>query len=154
MKLLQGLFCLTISTLSSFTYAISIGSISDAIENNSNLGSMKRTTSQTVSAQTPRESGRPHGSAPTKAFFTAEPASEKKLPNPALFIEDSAMTAYIHAKLIMEKSIPSVNVTTANAVVSLVGTVDTQEQADKLVEIASSVKGVKYVDTDNLKVRG
>ncbi len=129
------------------SHAISIGSISDAISNKSS----------TTSSTNAPEITAPAASAATKSASakktSAAPQTEKALPNPALFIEDAAMTGYIHSQLLLKKNIPGVTVTTQNAVVSLSGMVDTQEQADTLVKIASSVKGVKAVNTDHLLVR-
>jgi len=152
MKLLQSFFCLTISIVSPLTYAISIGSISDTLENNSSLGNVKGARPQPLQPPTSQTVASPR-IAPVAQTSPAASTAKKTFPNPALFIEDSAMTGYVHAQFLLQKNIPHVNVTTENAVVSLEGTVDTQEQADTLVKVASSVKGVKFVNTDNLKIK-
>ncbi len=128
------------------SYAISIGSISDAI-------STQSSPSPTQKSEVKNEKV----AEPTTTAST-QPSSKNKqmgalVSNPALFIEDAAITGYIHAKLLLNKDIRNVDVTTENAVVSLNGTVDTQDQADKLIKIASSVKGVKFVNTDRLTIR-
>lgn len=140
MKLKIFLFSMLAAMAPQFSQAISIGSISDAISNNTSIPGTNTKTVKNV--QTP-ESIKPSANIPQ---------TENHLPNPALFIEDAAMTAYIHSQLLFKK-IPNVSITTENAVVSLSGTVDTQEQADSLVKVASSVKGVKAVNTGHLVVR-
>jgi|SRR5579872_3959922 len=127
------IFLLTLLT-PALSHAISMGSISDAVSNNTSISSTTHATTST---------SQPIKNTPT----------ETHLPNPALFIEDAAMTAYIHSQLLLKSNIPHVDVTTENAVVSLSGTVDTKEQANTLIKIASSVKGVKSVNTDHLMVR-
>lgn len=69
-------------------------------------------------------------------------------------IEDSVITVEVKAKLIEEKDIPSqhINVVTKDGVVSLTGSLDTSLQADRAIEIASSVDGVIDV-IDNLKLK-
>lgn len=154
MKVKMMLLTLLVATYPAFANAISIGSISDAIS------SRTPTTTQipTPSESTKKASGleddnntvadENHSAQTISHSTTSSPA----LPNPALFIEDAAMTGYIRSQLLFKK-MPSVNVTTENAVVSLSGTVETQEQANTLIKIASSVKGVKFVNTDHLKVK-
>ncbi len=139
MKLKIALFSLLAVMGPQLSHAISMGSISDAISNNY-AGSNQAPTGPAI---------------PTikKTNQAAVPTTQSNLPNPALFIEDAAMTGYIHSQLLLKRDIPNVSITTENAVVSLSGTVETQEQADTLVKIASSVKGVKYVNTDHLIIR-
>lgn len=147
MKLKIGLLSLLIAIGPQMSSAISIGSISDAISNNTSIAEPQTNTAKKVAEPT-------HA---VTATATAEnqktQPTENHLPNPALFIEDAAMTGYIHTQLLLDRSLPRVSVSTENAVVSLSGTVDTQEQVDKLVKIASAVKGVKRVNTDGLVVR-
>lgn len=121
--------------LPTLSYAISVGSISDSLSNRSSVSVPNET--RVAEAPSPSTSN-----------------GNMKLPNPALFIEDAAMTADIRAQIMLKRGIPPVSVTTENAVVSLRGTVETQSQAATLVKIASSVKGVKSVNTEDLKVRG
>ena len=138
MKLKIFLFTLLAAMAPALSHAISMGSISDAVSNNTSISSTAHpTTPQPIKNSSSKNT----------------PAAESHLPNPALFIEDSAMTAYIHSQLLLKSNIPHVDVTTENAVVSLSGTVDTKEQANTLIKIASSVKGVKSVNTDHLMVR-
>jgi len=69
-------------------------------------------------------------------------------------IQDSVITAYIHAQLIITKGVPaSIDVETTNGIVKLDGTVASKEQADAVTKIAYSVKGVKSVDRSNLKIK-
>jgi hypothetical protein len=156
MKLKMMTFCTLIAIGSPVAHAISIGSISDSIS-----GSLKSSASQpTYTAAIPKNKTNTKTDPVTTQKDTTEiktpvnaPEVTQSLPNPALFIEDAVMTGYIQSQLLLKKNIPSVKVTTENAVVSLKGTVDTQEQADTLVKVASSVKGVKRVNTDLLVVR-
>ncbi|HSX21066.1 MAG TPA: BON domain-containing protein [Gammaproteobacteria bacterium] len=68
--------------------------------------------------------------------------------------EDAAITTAVKAKFAVESDIKSfdIHVTTTNHVVYLSGTVDTQLQANKAVEVAQSVKGVNDVDDSKLSV--
>lgn len=138
MKLKIFLLSLLAAMGPSLSHAISMGSISDAISNSS-ANSHQPPTKPAI---------------PTLATTTNNTTqTESTFPNPALFIEDAAMTGYIHSQLILKKNIPRVSVSTENAVVSLSGTVETQEQADTVIKIASSVKGVKSVNTEHLFIR-
>lgn len=136
--MLLGMLTVAIPT----SYAFTAESLSDAISGSS-------------SSSTATHNQQNKQAVKTNVAIKTEQTQAKgnAIPNPALFIEDAAMTAYIHTQLLLKRNIPSVNVTTENAVVSLNGIVDTQEQADTLIKIASSVKGVKSVNTDRLIVR-
>jgi len=152
MKMKIVLLGLLFGLMSQLSQAISIGSISDAISNHTSTNASQN-TARPAEEDTAKNTPTTQRSAPRIAEKTAAASTETHLPNPALFVEDAAMTGYIHSQLLLQRNIPSVNVTTENAVVSLSGTVDTQEQADKLVKIASAVKGVKRVDTEHLVIR-
>ena len=69
-------------------------------------------------------------------------------------VDDLAITTEVKAKLIQEKDIPKdIEVTTKGGVVRLKGKVDTHLQAQKAIEVASSVdKVVDVIDTE-LKVK-
>jgi len=69
-------------------------------------------------------------------------------------VDDLAITTEVKAKLIQEKDIPKdIEVTTKGGVVNLKGKVDTHLQAQKAIEVASSVdKVVDVIDTE-LKVK-
>lgn len=70
------------------------------------------------------------------------------------YASDTAITTQVKAKLAAASDIPfDISVTTNNGVVTLDGQVDTRLQANKVVEIASSVHGVKDVDDSALKVK-
>ncbi len=122
---------LIIAVTASRAWAISMGSVSDAISHS--------TSPTTDHVQT--------------KVSTPTLKTNKSLPNPALFVEDAAMTAYIHSELLFKKDIPSVDITTNNAVVTISGLVNTKEQVAQLVKIASAVQGVKGVNTDHLMIR-
>lgn len=151
MKLSQtakiALFTLFFFTGIQTSQAISIGSISDAISTHSSVENSQNNNTKVTTKNIDTKQSTQNITQSTQL------KNNNSLPNPALFVEDAAITGYIHTQLMLQRNIPSVNVTTENAVVSLAGTVDTQEQADTLVKIASSVKGVKSVNTDLLKIR-
>lgn len=66
---------------------------------------------------------------------------------------DTAITTKIKAKLAVESDVPlDISVTTKSGVVYLSGTVDTQLQSDRIVEISKNVDGVKAVNSDKLKI--
>lgn len=70
------------------------------------------------------------------------------------YASDTAITTQVKAKIAAASDIPfDISVTTNNGVVALDGQVDTRLQANKVVEIASSVHGVKDVDDSSLKVK-
>lgn len=68
--------------------------------------------------------------------------------------EDTAITTKVKALLAAESDIRSLNisVTTENNVVYIDGRVDTRLQANRVVELAQSVKGVKDVNDAKLSV--
>jgi hyperosmotically inducible protein len=68
--------------------------------------------------------------------------------------EDTVITTKVKALFALESDIPSFNiaVTTTDHVVTLDGKVDTQLQANRIIEIAQSVKGVTDVDDTKLTV--
>ena len=70
-------------------------------------------------------------------------------------LEDKAITTLVKGLLVKEKDIPSskINVTTKDNIVKLSGRIDTSLQANRLVELASGVKGVIDVNTDELTVK-
>lgn len=113
MKKILSIIALVL-TLPQFSYAISIGSISDNLTSNA-----------------PTIKGNPKG-----------------------YMQDAAITAYLHTQLLLEKNVStkSLSITTNDGVVSLSGTVDSEEQAQKIVRIASAVRGVKSVSIENLYV--
>lgn len=70
------------------------------------------------------------------------------------FVQDSAITAYIHAQLIATKGVPSnIGVTTNNGVVKLDGAVNSKDQANAVIKVALSATGVKVVDASKLTVK-
>jgi osmotically-inducible protein OsmY len=64
------------------------------------------------------------------------------------YIQGSAITASVKAKLLADSDIKSfdISVATVNGVVTLKGTVDTKDQMKKAEMLAKEVKGVKKVD--------
>lgn len=75
--------------------------------------------------------------------------------HPITFVKDSAITAKVKAKLAAEKirSLAHVSVDTdANGMVVLSGTVRSEREAEKAVQIAKETDGVTSV-TSNLRVK-
>jgi len=69
-------------------------------------------------------------------------------------VSDSWITTKVKSELLADSITKGfkISVSTSHHVVSLSGTVDTQDAADKATLIASQVTGVKTVDTSGLKV--
>lgn len=66
---------------------------------------------------------------------------------------DTAITTKIKAKLALEADIPlNISVSTTDGDVVISGTVDTGLQANKIIDIASSVEGVKDINDAQLHV--
>lgn len=70
-------------------------------------------------------------------------------------LEDKAIAKSVQIFLVKENDIPNtkIDVISKNGIVELIGRVDTSLQANRLIELASSVKGVIDVNTDKLKVK-
>jgi hyperosmotically inducible protein len=66
------------------------------------------------------------------------------------YIDDSVITLKIKTAILNEPSlkVSQIKVTTADGVVQLSGTVDSQQSIDKAIEIAQSQDGVKSVQSD------
>lgn len=69
-------------------------------------------------------------------------------------VTDSWITTKVKADLLTSKNVPGteVMVETVNGVVTLSGTVATQAEHDKALRVTKGIKGVKRVDSTNLKV--
>lgn len=70
-------------------------------------------------------------------------------------LEDKAITRLVKRLLVKEKDITNnkIDVTTRGNIVKLSGRIDTSLQANRMVELASGVKGVIDVNTDELIVK-
>jgi hyperosmotically inducible protein len=68
---------------------------------------------------------------------------------------DTGITASVMALYVKDTTLNifKINVETTNGVVTLSGTVDTQEEYQKAVSLAQSVDGVKAVNYSQLKVK-
>ena len=87
------------------------------------------------------------------AAYAADPDTKRS--KPATFVKDSVITTKIKTKLAAEHlgSAKHIRVDTdRNGVVWLSGTANSQQEADKAVEIARNTEGVKSVNS-KLKVR-
>jgi hyperosmotically inducible protein len=71
------------------------------------------------------------------------------------YMDDSAITAKIKADILRDPllKVSQISVTTSNGVVNLTGAVDSQQDIDRVMEIAQSVKDVKSVE-NGLVVKG
>jgi hyperosmotically inducible periplasmic protein len=71
-------------------------------------------------------------------------------------VTDTWITTKVKSDLLATKDVAGtdVKVETSNGLVSLSGTVATQAEHDKAVEVAKGIKGVKKVDAAQLKVAG
>ena len=104
-----------------------------------------------MACMTPQLSLAISGSGISDAITNAKPSSIGN--KPVTFVQDSAITAYIHAQLIITKGVPaSIDVSTIKGVVKLEGKVESKEQANAVTKLASSVSGVKSVDASKLKI--
>lgn len=74
--------------------------------------------------------------------------------NTKTVVDDSVITASVKAKIISEKAVsaPNIKVETDHGLVKLKGIVKTTEEADKVIEIATSTEGVIGVETSNLTI--
>ena len=71
------------------------------------------------------------------------------------YMSDAAITAKIKAEILGDAllKVAQINVVTTDGVVTLSGNVDSQQSADRAMEIAQNVKGVKSVE-NGLVVKG
>jgi hyperosmotically inducible periplasmic protein len=83
-----------------------------------------------------------------KKIEGAKEAAVEKTAKVEEYMDDSAITAKIKAEILSDPllKVSQINVTTTNGVVSLSGTVDSQQSIDRALEIARSVKDVKSVE--------
>jgi hyperosmotically inducible periplasmic protein len=83
-----------------------------------------------------------------KKIEEAKEAVVEKTAKVEEYMDDSAITAKIKAEILGDPllKVSQINVTTTNGVVSLSGTVDSQQSIDRALEIARSVKDVKSVE--------
>jgi hyperosmotically inducible protein len=69
-------------------------------------------------------------------------------------VSDTAITGYVKAKIAMDSSITDdISVTTNNSVVSLSGAMPSDQDANHLITMVQSIKGVKAVDASHLGVK-
>lgn len=75
--------------------------------------------------------------------------------SPKSYVTDSVITSKIKGKIALDKSISvfNVGVTTNHGVVSLDGVVDSDSQAEALLQLAQETDGVKGINTDDLSVK-
>jgi hyperosmotically inducible protein len=83
-----------------------------------------------------------------KEMEGAKEAAVEKAAKVEEYLDDSAITAKIKAEILSDPllKVSQINVTTTNGVVSLSGTVDSQQSIDRALRIARSVKDVKSVE--------
>lgn len=70
-------------------------------------------------------------------------------------VNDRVITKAVYRLLVKENDIPNtkIEVVSKNGIVELVGWVDTSLQANRIIELTSSVEDVVDVNTDRLEVR-
>ncbi len=88
------------------------------------------------------------GALAAPAVQAAEDADRDRS-NPKQWVKDSAITTQIKAKMAKDEKVSALHIkvdTDRSGVVQLSGTARSQEEADKAVTIAQSVKGVTSVD--------
>lgn len=75
-------------------------------------------------------------------------AAEGSRQSTGAYIDDSSITAKVKSEMIADKTVSArnINVTSMAGVVKLEGSVETRQEADRAVAIASGVAGVKSVD--------
>lgn len=71
-------------------------------------------------------------------------------------LDDKEINRLVQQLLIKENDIPNTNiqVTTKDGIVKLSGKIDTSLQANRVIELASSIKSVIDVNTKNLEING
>lgn len=87
------------------------------------------------------------------AFFTLQAVA--RTTSPSRTVADGVITTQVKAQIVADPSLSNfaVNVTTHKGVVKLQGTVNTNDDAAALVQMAQSVQGVKDVNTSELKTK-
>lgn len=82
-----------------------------------------------------------------------KPSTRAEIPTPS---EDATITASIKKWIDKSKVLSDLNigVATQQGIVTLTGTVNSDSEASALVELSSSIIGVRDVNTSNLKVKG
>ena len=90
------------------------------------------------------------------AFAVIGCASTSTKESTGEYIDDSTITAKVKARFVKDPDVKAsqVNVETFKGVVQLSGFVDRPEQADRAVEIARGVQGVKEVKNSIVVKRG
>lgn len=92
-----------------------------------------------------------HQSHPAKDHAAKDHAATADSEQP---VSDTWITTKLKADLLTTSDIPAtdIKVETVNGVVSLSGTVQSQAQADKAVDVAKMIKGVRDVKSTDLRV--
>lgn len=89
----------------------------------------------------------------------AQAAQETAAPDPQAQsnqpVDDTWITTKVKTELLATEDVPGmeIDVETANGVVALSGSVESQSQADRAVAVAKAVKGVSEVDSTGLVVK-
>ena len=83
-----------------------------------------------------------------KKIEGAKEAAVEKVAEVEEYMDDSVITAKIKAEILSDPvlKVSQINVTTTNGVVSLSGTVESQQSIDRALEIARGIKDVKSVE--------
>lgn len=86
--------------------------------------------------------------------FAADPPTKASKMESEEPVTDTWITTKVKSDLLATKDVSGtdIKVETSNGLVSLSGSVATQAEHDKAVEVAKAIKGVKKVDAMHLKV--
>ena len=88
------------------------------------------------------------GSPNTQKIEKTGEAVARKAEKAGVYLDDAAITARIKAEILSDPllKVSQIEVTTTNGVVTLSGTVDSQQSIDRAMEIARSLKDVNSVN--------
>lgn len=89
-----------------------------------------------------------------KNFHSPDKPGVRPGPDSSQPASDAWITTKVKADLMVTKGVPglALNVDTENGVVSLSGEVDSRQEADRAVEVARGIKGVRRVDSSGIRI--
>jgi hyperosmotically inducible protein len=107
-------------------------------------GCKREEATSTAAPATPQPAERPSTAAPPAGTTPTTPSESRSV---GQTLDDATITAKIKASLLQAPDVKGtdVNVDTVNGTVTLKGAVQSQEQANRAVQIAHSSEGVKEV---------
>lgn len=71
------------------------------------------------------------------------------------FLSDEEITRRVNDLIVREKDVPRahIKILTKNGIVGVYGSVDTNLQADKIIELIATITGVVDINTENLEIK-